>query len=81
MSMASEIERFVVEEIALGIGVESIDRDEDLLANGIVDSLGIMELVTFLEGRYGISVGDDDLVPENFQTVNGVVAFVERKQD
>jgi acyl carrier protein len=79
MSVAAEVEQFIVEEIALGSGVESVGHDEDLLAQDIIDSLGIVELVSFLEARYGIKVGDDDLLPENFQSVNSVVAFVEAR--
>ena len=81
MSVAADVEKFIVEEIALGTGVESIDHDEDLLAQDVIDSLGITELVGFLESRYGIEVGDDDLLPENFSSVNSVVAFVESRRD
>jgi acyl carrier protein len=77
--VAAEVEKFIVEEIALGTGVESVGHDEDLLAQDVIDSLGIVELVAFLESRYGIKVGDDDLLPENFSSVNRVVAFVEAK--
>ncbi len=80
MSMAGEVEKFIVEEIALGTGVESVDHDEDLLAQDVIDSLGIVELVGFLESKYGVEVGDDDLLPENFRSVNSVVAFVESRR-
>ncbi len=76
---AAEVEKFIVEEIALGTGVESVGHDDDLLAQDVIDSLGIVELVAFLESRYGIEVGDDDLLPENFRSVNSVVAFVEAR--
>ena len=80
MSVAADVEKFIVEEIALGTGVESIGHDEDLLAQELIDSLGITELVGFLESSYGIEVGDDDLLPENFRSVNSVVAFVASKK-
>lgn len=80
MSIAESVERFVVEEIAVGRGIESVAHDEDLLASDILDSLGIMELVAFLEEQYGIRVSDDDLTPENFQTVDSIVGFVDRKK-
>lgn len=79
MSVAEDVEKFIVEEIALGSGVDSVGHDDDLLAQDVIDSLGIVELVSFLESRYGIKVGDDDLLPENFQSVNSVVAFVAAK--
>lgn len=80
MSVAAEVERFIVEEIAVGRGIDSVAHDEDLLASDILDSLGIMELVAFLEEKEGIRVADDDLTPENFQTVDSIVAFAERKK-
>lgn len=80
MSIATDVERFIVEEIAVGRVNESIAPDEDLLASDILDSLGIMELVTFLEEKERIRVADEDLTPENFQTVESIVAFVEQKK-
>jgi acyl carrier protein len=79
MSNADAIEQFIVEEVAAGRGFDSIGRDEDLLAQEILDSQGTLELVAFLEERFGIEVGDEDLVPENFKTVNAIAAFADRK--
>mgnify|MGYP006267926785 FL=1 len=56
-------------------------RDEDsFLATGMVDSLGLMQLVAFIESEFSMKVGDAELVPENFDSVAAVAAFVERKQ-
>ena len=77
METASEIEAFIREKCTFD--GETIERDEDLLASDILDSLMIVELVSFLETRFRIQVSDDDLLPENFKTVNEIVAFVERK--
>lgn len=81
MSVGADVEKYIVEVIApgAGAGIDSVDHDEDLLAQELIDSHGIVELVGFLEDRYGVKVDDDDLLPENFQTVNSVVALVERK--
>jgi acyl carrier protein len=76
----SDVEQFILAELARGRGVTSIERDESLLTTGIVDSHGVMELVAFLEQRYGISVDDADLTPENFDNVVSIESFVERKQ-
>lgn len=80
MSIAVEVEEFIVREIALGRGIESVEHDRDLLADEVIDSLGITELITFLEAKYGIAVSDDDLAPENFRSVDSIVAFVEKKR-
>ena len=54
--------------------------DESLLESGTIDSMGVLQLVAFLEATYGVKVGDDDLVPENFDTIAAISAFVERCQ-
>jgi acyl carrier protein len=76
MDIGSEVEGFILEKITPD--GEKIARDEDLLASDTLDSLAIVELVAFLEARFGIRVSDDDLVPENFKTIDEIVAFVER---
>ena len=80
MSTAESIEGFMVEELAAAEAGAGIDHDEDLLAAELIDSLGIQELVKFLERTYAIQVQDDDLVAENFQTINAIAGFVEAKR-
>jgi acyl carrier protein len=80
MSTAESIEGFLVEELAAAQAGAGIDHDEDLLAAELIDSLGIQELVKFLERTYAIQVEDDDLVAENFQTINAIAGFVEAKR-
>jgi acyl carrier protein len=79
VSVVDDLEQFVL-EIIQGTGVTAVAPDDDLLANGIIDSHGLMELVGFIEQRYGITVADDDLLPENFQSLSHIAAFVERKR-
>jgi acyl carrier protein len=79
VSIAAEVEQFIVADIAAGRGIDSVAHDRDLLAEGIIDSLGITELITFLEGKYGIEILDDDIDVENFRSIESIVTFVERK--
>jgi acyl carrier protein len=81
MSVSADIEQFIVTELAQGRGITTLDPGDNLLTKGIVDSHGVMELVGFLEERYGISVEDADLTPENFENVESIEAFVGRKQN
>jgi acyl carrier protein len=81
MSVSADIEQFIVTELAQGRGITTLDPGDNLLTKGIVDSHGVMELVGFLEERYGISVDDADLTPENFENVESIEAFVGRKQN
>ena len=80
MSVRAELEAFILEDIALGREMESIDPDEDLLARGVIDSLAVTQLVAFLEERYSICVTDEELVPDNFRSLARMEAFVERKR-
>jgi acyl carrier protein len=77
---AAEVEKFIVEEITGDLVPGPLPHDADLLAADLIDSLGITELVSFLERTYGIKVGDEDLAPDNFRTVEAIVALVERKE-
>ena len=61
--------------------VSAVTDDESLLGAGAIDSLGVLQLVAKLEERYGISVSDDDLMPENFDTIHAIAAFVAAKRD
>jgi acyl carrier protein len=80
VSVGSQIEQFIVNNLHSGRDVDSLTDDYDLLAGEVIDSLGIAELITFLEKEYGIQVDDGDLDPENFRTVGKIVAFVESKE-
>lgn len=57
-----------------------LGAEESLLESGTIDSMGVLQLVAFLESTYSIKVGDDDLVPENFDSIAAITAFVERCQ-
>ena len=64
---------FVPDEHALG-------DDTSLLDQGIVDSTGVLELTAFIEEQFSIKVDDADIVPENLDTIGGILAFIGRKR-
>jgi acyl carrier protein len=59
---------------------DGLQNDASLLASGVLDSTGVLELVAHLESSYGIKVRDDELIPENLDSINAIVAFLSRKQ-
>jgi acyl carrier protein len=56
-----------------------ISPDENLLTQGIIDSMGILKLVAFIESTFGIKISNDDILPENFQSLNSLKEFIEKK--
>jgi acyl carrier protein len=75
-----ELHGFIVEELVTDDAAASIGAEDDLIKSGIVDSLGVMQLVDYCESQYGIRIGEVDLVPDNFRTVRQLADFVDRKQ-
>ena len=58
-----------------------VSREDHLLDTGILDSLGILDLVSFVEQEFGVTISDDELLPENFRSVAAIPAFVLRKRN
>ena len=78
-SIEHEIRRFITENFLYGRPLE-FSGDDSFLEMGLIDSTGILELVSFLEKQYQITVEDVDLVPENLDSIAQLASFVERKQ-
>ncbi len=76
--VSAEIRRFIADRFLFGDDKKLGDSDS-LLEAGIVDSTGVLELINHLEERYGIKVTDDELVPENLDSIAGIAAFLARK--
>ena len=76
--MRGKIRSFVVENFLFGKD-DGLEDDTSFLEEGIIDSTGVLELVSFLEEEYGITVEDEDLIPENLDSINNVTKYLERK--
>lgn len=59
---------------------DSVSDTDSLVEHGVIDSLTMMELIGFLERTYEIQVTDDELIPENFETLSAIAGFVEQKR-
>ena len=73
----SRIRAFIEENFLFGD--ETVDDDTSLLDQGLIDSTSILEIVGFLEEDFGVTVADDELVPENFDSIDALASFLERK--
>jgi acyl carrier protein len=74
------INDYVSKELVQDPALLPLADDTSLLETGILDSLGLLKLVVFLEERFGIAMGDTDLLPENFASVNAICAYVRARQ-
>jgi acyl carrier protein len=80
MDETLKIKQFVVDEFMPDVPVEELDADFDLLTGGVVDSLGLLKVVAWLESEYDIGVDESELGPESFRTVNAIRAYIEQQQ-
>lgn len=72
------ITRFLLKTFP-GARTRGIRTDTDLLEDGILDSVGVLDVVAFIEQEFAVAVQDDDLVPENFRSVASLTEFVRRR--
>lgn len=75
MNTAAILKEYIRQELMNGAGGD-LDDNENLLAAGIVDSLGVLRLVSFVEERFGVEVADEDVTLENFQSVQSMVDYI-----
>jgi acyl carrier protein len=78
MDIKNKIRTFIVENFLFGKD-EGLDDETSFLDEGIIDSTGILELVSFMEETFNIKVEDEELVPENLDSIKNVVAYLEKK--
>jgi acyl carrier protein len=73
------VRRFLSENFPLVDGA-AVGRGDSLVAAGVIDSTGVLELVDFVETEFGLPVPDEELVPQNFDSIECIVAYVARKR-
>jgi acyl carrier protein len=78
MEVSAIIRQFIIENFLFGED-GNLEEETSFLESGIVDSTGILELVAFLEEKFEISVADDELIPENLDSIANVVAYLQKK--
>ena len=77
--MEETIRVFVSERFKATIGKTAIGSDTPLFSSGIVDSFGVLELIAFLEQTYGITVADEEIVPENLDSIDNMTSYLSTK--
>jgi acyl carrier protein len=79
MTVQDRVRGFVLEYFYVSDPAELTD-DVSLIDSGYVDSTGMMEIILFLEGEYGIEIEDHETIPANLETISNIAAFVARKR-
>ncbi len=77
---ADVLKEFIVQNFLFGDRGAPLTLDDSFSERGIVDSTGILELVAFVEESFGVSVGDEEIVPENFDSIARLSQFIDRKR-
>ena len=79
MNSQEILQDFIENKITKG-RVKNISPQDDLLSNGILDSLGILQLVAFIDESLGVQIPDEDVVFENFQSIEAIINYIKGKE-
>ena len=77
--MRQELRRFIIDNFLFGVEDSQFSDDDSFLEKGLIDSTGVLELVAFIEEQYGIRFQDDEIIPENLDSVNKLIQFLNKK--
>ena len=79
MDINKSMEQFIQEQIIKGQKNVDLQQSTNLIEEGIIDSLGIMKLLTFIEESFDLQISDEELLPENFESLKAICDMVENK--
>jgi acyl carrier protein len=72
------LEKFIINDVINRINKNELLPEEDLLKSGIIDSMAIIKLVSFIEETFNIRIAEEDLIPENFQNIRSMAGYIEQ---
>jgi len=72
---------FITRSLARESSMSDIEYNNNLITAGIVDSLGIVKLISYLENTFSIKIRDEDMVPENFETIECIASYIQKVQE
>jgi len=79
-SIEKKVREYIAENFLFASDTADLPSDGSFLDMGIIDSTGILEIIFFIEEEFGIKVQDNEMLPENLDSVNNIVRFVEARQ-
>jgi acyl carrier protein len=78
-SIKVQLRQYIAENLLFSDNGAGLDDEESFLDSGVVDSLGVLELATFVEDTFAIEVPDDEVIPDNFDSISKLTAYIGRK--
>ncbi len=75
-AISGHIRHFIIQNFLFGEEAALPGDEVSLLQRGLIDSLGVLDLVSFVEQQFGIKVGEEDMIPENFDSVTSLTSYV-----
>ena len=79
MDIKHNITSYIEKNFLFGLSDKSFNDNDSFLDKGIIDSTGILEIVSYVEEKFGMEVKDEELIPDNFDSINKLVRYIERK--
>jgi acyl carrier protein len=78
-AIKAQVRQYVAANFMMGANVAELRDDDSFMGQNVIDSAGILELIAYLEQTYGIKVLEDDMIPDNLDSLNGVGRYLQRK--
>jgi acyl carrier protein len=79
MSDKARIKAFILNNFLFTDDSNAIDDGASLIEQGVIDSTGILEVIAFLEETFSVTIRDEEMIPENFDSIDRIAAFTEKK--
>jgi len=81
LALKTNVRQFVVDNFLMGAFELELGDDDSFMEQQVIDSFGVVELVSFIEKTFRVKVNDSDMVPKNLDSVNGIVRYLQHKLD
>jgi acyl carrier protein len=79
INIKEKVKTFVINNFLLGDSLNTLDNNDSFLEKGIIDSTGVLELVSFIEETFNIKVEDEELIPDNLDSLNKLSVYIGSK--
>jgi acyl carrier protein len=80
MEIRDSVREYILKNYLFTTDASSLRDDVSLMQTGVIDSTGVLELIMFLQEQFGLEVADEEMLPENLDSVQAITAFVKRKK-